>query len=185
MASGNAHVVARGNVSVYAQSERVTIALFMFAVCWLIRNAIVKNKSKTAMVIQPFLQEGMDGWLDSQGLKKTRAGYVTLYKRVSSDFKTQEGTNNETNWEIGRTLEHLAWEPLGLECGEGKFHACSRPFLCDQFRYKKFDKYVAIKVNIKDMYVWPKDPKFPTKVAFRKGRVLYECDRFGNQARIS
>ena len=56
------------------------------------------------------------------------------------------------------------------------------PTLCDEFRSKAGDKYIAIKVNITDLYAWSADNvKYPHKIAFRKGEVLCECDKFGKK----
>ena len=35
-------------------------------------------------------------------------------------------------------------------------------------------------IPIADLYAWP-DPQFPNKIAFRKCRVLHECDRYGEK----
>ena len=107
---------------------------------------------------------------------------LILFKRVSVDFKTQEGTSDETVWNIGSMVEHANWTPKDKECGAGKFHACSRPFFCNEFRSAVGDRYIAIKVNIKDLHAWTsKDAQYPHKIAFRKGKILYECDKFGKK----
>lgn len=110
---------------------------------------------------------------------------VTAYdssnvKRVSKDFKTQEQTANETLWTIGETLTHLKWEPKAHECGAGKFHACAHPIHCDKYRTETGDRYIAIKVALKDTYVW-KNGEHPNKIAFRNGTVLHECDVNGKK----
>ena len=106
--------------------------------------------------------------------------HVVLIKRVSKDWKTQEGTQNETTWIIGSTLEHPAWNPSEQECGEGKYHACAEPFFCDAFRNEKFDdKYVALRIAIKDLYAWPKEPQYPHKIAFKRGTVLHQVNLAG------
>ena len=117
-------------------------------------------------------------WFTHNGVKKAKT--VMLYKRVSHDFKTQEGTKNETLWVVGSTVTHPAWRPKDEECGEGKFHACSRAFFADEFRDTTGDKYVAIEVASRDLYAWPK-PTYPHKIAFRAGKVLHQCDRMGNK----
>jgi hypothetical protein len=104
-------------------------------------------------------------------------GKVILYKRVSSDYKTQEGTKNETLWEVGSVVEHPSWNPAEEECGEGKFHACATAMWCDEFRSKKGDKYIAISVEKNDLYEWKNNPNYPTKIAFRKCTVIKEVDR--------
>jgi hypothetical protein len=108
---------------------------------------------------------------------KIKKGNIILYKKVSKDFKTQEGTINETLWKIGNIVKHPNWNPLSSECGEGKFHACIKPFWCDSFRNVKGDKYIAIKVNVKDLYEWTNSPSYPQKIGFRKGKVIKEVTR--------
>jgi hypothetical protein len=138
----------------------------------------VTKKSKTATVIKPTPPKGNDGWLEAHGINpKTK---VILYKRVSKDFKTQEGMTYETNWEVGTTLEHPNWNPKSRECGGGKFHACDRPWRADMYRSADGDKYIAIEIEKKDLYAWP-NPSHPHKIAFRKGKVLYEVDSFGKK----
>ena len=108
---------------------------------------------------------------------KVKRGNIILYKKVSNGFKTQEGTNHETRWRLNRVMEHPNWYPVNSECGEGKFHACALPFWCDSFRNKKGDRYIAIKVNVKDLYEWTVNPSYPTKIAFRKCKVMAEVKR--------
>ena len=143
-----------------------------------VKSKILK-KSKTATVITPKQKEGVLGWLEDNATESKKE-CVTLFKRVSNDFKTQEGTKNETLWTIGTTVDHPSWSPKEKECGEGKFHACSRAYFCDQFRDKKDDRYVAIEVSTKDMYAW-KNAEYPHKIAFRKCKVLFECNKFGEK----
>jgi hypothetical protein len=104
---------------------------------------------------------------------------VILYKRVSKDFKTQEETENETLWLPKTTVTIALFRPENQECGENKYHACAKPFWCDTFRKNRGDKYVAIKIGIDDLFEWTESPQHPKKIAFRSGKVLYECDRFG------
>jgi hypothetical protein len=134
---------------------------------------------KNCRTVTPKRKPGTAGWLEDEGVQASK-GKVVLFKRVSSDFKTQEGMPNETQWIVGSTVEHHAWNPTSEECGEGKYHACSRPFFCDEFRSKSGDRYVAIEIAVKDLYAWPA-ASYPHKVAFRKGKVLHECDKFSNQ----
>jgi hypothetical protein len=169
--------VARGCVSVHLQSDFASVILFMFAVCFILAKGKVTKKSPTATIITPEFRKGTDGWLDHQGIEDTEA--VILFKRVSKDLKTQEGTPRETTWPIGATLEHPAWRPHTAECGAGKFHACSRPYFCDEFRNgDRSDRYIAIQIAKADLYAWP-NPEYPHKIAFRKGTVLHECTRTG------
>ena len=111
-------------------------------------------------------------YIDRFKIKVSR-NKIYLYKRVSHDFKTQEGTKNETLWKVGSTLIHPNWNPTGKECGEGKFHACAKPHWCNAFRSKKDDKFIKIEVNVKDLHEW-KNGDYPQKIAFRKGKVIEE-----------
>ena len=79
---------------------------------------------------------------------------------------------------MGATLTHPHWQPNSGECGDGKYHGCSRPYFCDEFRAVKGDRYIAIKVARKDCHAWP-DPQYPHKISFRTGTVRYECTRMG------
>jgi hypothetical protein len=176
---GNSSVEAWENVGVHVQSPSATILLFTFSVAWaLCKTKLIKKESKTAQIIEPIAKEGTEGWLDSQGIKTEDT--VILFKRVSIDFKTQEGTPNETSWTPGTKGTHQNWNPMNSECGEGKFHACSRTYFCDEFRNNKDDKYVALLIKKEDLYSWP-NPTYPHKIAFKSYEVLYECDRKGNK----
>lgn len=53
--------------------------------------------------------------------------------------------------------------------------------ICDEFRNEIGDRYIAIRVALVDVYVWEDHPSYPYKIGFRKGKVLYECDRFGEK----
>jgi hypothetical protein len=114
-------------------------------------------------------------------------GCAILYKRVSKEFKTQEGKPNETLWMVGSVLSHPSYNPNKEECGEGKFHAVARPYWGTAFRMKKDDKFIALSVPIEEklnghpnLYEWPK-PSYPAKIAFGKCTVLYECDKYGKR----
>lgn len=175
-ARGNASVVARGNASVEVFSTQATVLLFAFAIAIIAKTLRhkIKKKSKTSYIHKVEIL----GWFELNGIKKTKN--IVLYKRVSKDFKTQEGYSWETKWGIGTTVIHPAWEPTRQECGGGKFHGVSRPYFADQFRNTKGDKYIAIKVALEDVFEW-KQPTYPHKIGFRKGKVLYCCDRFGKR----
>jgi len=175
----NSTVVAWGNVATYLQSTNAIVTLFMYAVCFVTSLGKVIKKSKTATIIKPKTEKGLKGWLNSNAVKRDTKGDFIIYKRVSKDFKTQEGTSNEFNYPIGKTVKIKDWAPKNNECGAGKLHACSRPYFCDEFRNSINDKYIAIKVNKKNVHVWDKNPSYPHKIAFRTGKVLYECDKFG------
>jgi hypothetical protein len=185
---GNSSVVARGNSSVVAWGNCVVrifssylkkIVLYGFAVA-IVSSTITVNIEKKSEYCHVQIVKSL-GWFENNGVEKTPT--VTLYKKVSKDFKTQENTKNETLWVIGSTLEHHAWNPNNGECGEGKFHACSRPYFCDEFRNNKGDRYIAISINLEDLYEWKDSPSYPHKISFRKGTILYECDKFGKELR--
>ena len=179
------HVVAWGNSSVVAWGNSVLrlfnninkAVLHGFSVCFmpfeLKFKVQVKSKYAHIQRIKPL------GFFERNGIKKTKD--ITLYKKVSKDFKTQEGTSNETLWKLGSIVTHKDYKPEESECGEGKFHACHKPYFCDEFRNVIGDRYIAIEINLKDLYEWKKNPEYPHKIGFRVGKVLYECDRWGKK----
>ena len=183
----NSNVVARENSNVEAWEnsmvrifyKAVRVILHGFSVAFLPvsihLNVNIKKESEHAVIqkIKPL------DWFESNGVRKKKT--ITLYKRVSKDFKTQEGTKNETVWKIGKTLTHKNWKPEDSECGEGKFHACSKPYFCDEFRNERDDVYVAIAVKLEDTYAWKDNVSYPHKIAFRKGKVLCKVNRFGKK----
>src|SRR3990167_5960541 len=173
---GNSSVVAWGNVGVHLFSSVSTVTLFMFSVCWKLAKGKINKKSKNCTVIE---LEEID-WFENNGIEKIKT--ITLYKKVSKDFKTQEGTKNETVWTVGSTVKHPSWKPTQEECGENKYHACSRSYFCDEFRNKKGDKYIALEIDIKDIYAWPK----PTQEECGENKYhacsrSYFCDEFRNK----
>ena len=123
----------------------------------------------------------LEDWTSYNNVQKLNKTNIILYKRVNKDFKTQEVTKNETAWKVGTVVEHKNWQPELSECGEGKFHGCGITIMCDRFRDLKDDKYIAISVNLKDLYCWVKNPNYPEKIGFRRGKVMYECDKNGNK----
>jgi hypothetical protein len=173
VARENSRVEARGNSVVRLYSTNANIVLYGFSVCFV--SAATKNKiltkSKTA-IIQKF--DDLK-FLEREGIEEKNKK-VILFKRVSEKMLTQEGKRNETEWSIGKTIIHPEWNPSVQECGEGKFHACSRPYFADEFRSEKCDKYIAIEIYVKDLFEW-ENPQYPHKIAFRAGKVLYECDK--------
>ena len=191
---GNSRVVAWGNSSVEAWGNSSVVAwenssvhhyscepclLFAFAAAWVFGKSRAVKRSKSATIIKVKWDDSVSGWLDKSGRKPVK-GVTTLYKRVSKEFKTQEGTANETVWAIGTTVEHKNWQPKDEECGSGKFHACPEPYLCDAYRDTADDRYIAIAIRTKDLFAW-KNPEHQNKIAFRAGKVLHECDRYGKQ----
>ena len=180
---GNASVVAWGNVCVRIAAAIRSLSLFGLSVLFKpfdLKFKFTKEKTVCVQDVRPM------PYLERNGVP-VGGDNVILYKRVSGDYKTQEGTENETLWAIGSTVTHPAWQPACGECGAGKFHAVSRPYFADEFRSKRGDRYVAIRIKVADLYEW-ENPTYPHKVAFREGTVLYECDRFGkkivSQARL-
>jgi hypothetical protein len=170
-------VYGYGSVNICNESS---IILFGFAVVWVfIKNTNIIKKSETSVIINVSYKNGLEEFQTNNQVDLS-GDHVILFKRVSSDFKTQENTKNETIWEIGKLIEHKNWSPELKECGGGKFHACSLPVFCNEFRNTEGDKYIAIKIDKKDLFAWVK-PQYPHKIAFRAGVVLYECDIDGNK----
>ena len=173
----NSSVVAWGNCIVRIFSASIKLALYGFAVAFL-PIAINLNIDRRSEHCHVQIVQDL-GWFERNAVKETPT--VTLYKRVSKDFKTQEGTENETLWTVGSVLTHPAWNPKNSECSGGKFHACSRPYFCDEFRNTRDDRYIAVSIELKDLYEWKESPQYPHKIAFKTGKVLYECDKFGKK----
>ena len=192
------HIISRDSSQVYSESwgssqvysvswdsstitvtnKIATLCLHAFSVALISVDLKIKiKKSKTAIVQR---HKPINCWFERNGVRKSKK--IILYKRVSEDFKTQENTKNETLWDIGTTVSHPNWNPAENECGEGKFHACSRAYFCDEFRGKAKDRYIAISVKIEDTYEWGETPpQYPHKIGFREGYVLYECNRYGDK----
>ncbi len=176
VARGNSSVVAWGNSCIRLFDKIKTLSAFSFSVVFMPFDLKFKFKKEKTVLVQKYKPLP---YLEREGIEK-KDGHVVLFKKVSHDWKTQENTQNETKWEVGSTVTHPQWEPKSAECGEGKFHACSRPYFCDDFRNEKGDRYIAIKIKTKDLYEWPK-AQYPHKIAFKSGVVLHEVDRFGKE----
>ena len=176
----NSQVTAWGNSCVHSYSDQ-NILLYGLSVCFLLsKESKAIKESENSQIIQGLIKDGkVENWLELEGIE-SKDDKVTLFKRVSRNFKTQKDTKNETLWEISKTITHKNWEPQLNECSEGKFHACSFPYFCDDFRNEKDDKYIAIEIKVKNLYSWP-NPQYPHKISFREGKVLCECDKFGNK----
>ena len=172
------HIVAMGNSTIHGINLNInaTLNLFGFSVGIIPFNLKLKIKKSKQSIIQRVKPQE---WFERNGISKKEK--VILYKRVSKDFKTQENMSNETSWILGSIVEHANWNPINSECGEGKFHACSRPYFCDEFRKMTDDRYIAVQINRKDLFEWENSPSYPHKIGFRKGIVLYECDHYGNK----
>ena len=179
-ACGSSTVTACGSSTVTAYDSS-TVTACGFAVVVLRESAKVGGKGRCAKVVRQKDPKAktLAQWIDINGAE-AKGQFVTLYKRVSADLKTQEGGASETLWAIGSSLVVPKWDPDGSECGAGKFHGCPAPHYCDEFRSKPGDRYVAIKVAKKDCKVWP-DAQYPHKIAFRAGTVLHECDKNGRK----
>ncbi len=177
VARGNSSVEAWGNVFVRLFGAIKDLTIHGFSVVMMPFDLKFKFESEKTCLVQKY--KALEKYLDREGIK-VKNGKVILFKRVSKDFLTQEGTPNETKWEIGTTVTHPAWKPESGECGPGKFHASSRPYFCDEFRNEPDDKYIAVEIKETDLYEWP-NPSYPHKIAFREGKVLYEVNRFGKQ----
>ena len=165
------------NYSIIFANRLASLYIRGYSVALLPDDFVIKiNKEDTCVVQRYKVQESFF----ERNRVKVENGVCVLYKKVSKKYKTQEDTRNETVWTIGSIVEYKQWEPTGSECGEGKFHACSRPYFCDEFRNNVGDKYIAIEVRMENVYEW-KNPEYPHKIGFRKGLVVYECDKYGNK----
>jgi hypothetical protein len=198
--SSQVHNEAWESSQVHNVSYGISVILSLGSVASLIANAFstqiiptlikVKIKKAKTSVVRRVPVSILEDWFERNGVKKEKT--VIVYKRVSKDFKTQEGTERETTWLPGTTVTHPNYDPKREECGGGKYHACSRPFFCDEFRHEKADdRYVAIEVTRTkkvsghpNLYPWPKNAGYPYKVGFGEGSVLYECDKYGKKLGI-
>ena len=171
------YVCSTASVNIYNDCSPVLLG---FAVAWIF-NKLSKpiKKSATAQIIIVESKDTLTDWINNNPVEINEERFI-LYKRVSADFKTQENTINETVWTVGQTITHPNWKPETDECGQNKFHACSRPTFCNEFRKTEGDRYIAIQVKREDLFAW-KNPQYPFKIAFRTGTVLYECDEDGNK----
>jgi hypothetical protein len=177
---GSSHVVASNEVAIHNHSASTVIEIAGYAVIFALKIAKFIKKSETSTIINlPPRQYSVEEWNERENTDKNE-DKIILYKKVSSDWKTQEGEKNETVWLVGSVMSHPSWNPSEEECGEGKFHACSRAYFCDEFRDKPNDRYIAIEVDPSDMFTWS-EPSYPHKAAFKAGKVLYECDRYGKK----
>jgi hypothetical protein len=177
VAWGNSSVVARDRVFVRLLTVIQSLALYGFSIVSMDVSFKMKiKKAKTATIVKT---KFIEDFFNREGVE-VKKGSCILYKRVSQDFFTQEEYSWKTLWAVGTTLEHSSWEPDKEECGAGKYHACSTPYFCNEFRNIKGDKYIAIEVKTADTHQW-KNPTYPHKITFRKGIVLYECDKFGKK----
>ena len=172
----NSSVVARGQALVRAFSTAIKLVLHDLAILSIPADSKLKFKSEKTCLIQRY---ETPKYLDREGVPIIKKS-VILFKQVSQDFKTQENTRNETVWKIGSTVTHPNWKPEMGECGEFKYHACSRPYFCDDFRNRRGDRYIAIRIKVDDLYEW-ENGDYPHKIAFREGNVLYECTKHGKK----
>jgi len=166
VAGDNSHVEAGDNSSVRINAK-ITLSLNGFAVLFKPTELKFKFKKSNTSLVQDYPSQD----LSVNGIKKNKN--IILYKRVTQDYKTNEG--NETTWKIGSTVTHPN------ECRGGKFHACSKPYFCDEFHFDSGDKYIALEVALKDTYVWTNNPYFPNKIAFKRAKVLYEVNEYGDK----
>ena len=176
VARGSAHVEAWGQSVIRILSNSIKLVAHGFSIVSMAKNISLAFKFDQTVTIHRYEQQP---FIEREGIEAT-SGYVVLFKRVSADFKTQEGTEHETSWQVGAKVTHPEWSPTFSECGKGKFHACSRPYFCNEFRSTPNDKYIAIKIKVDDLYEWP-NAQYPHKIAFMSGMVLYECDCCGNK----
>lgn len=93
-------------------------------------------------------------------------GKIILYKRVTNDFITIE-------W-LEKIKYEMLWLPNNEIIFEGvKIDGYINPKLSTLLAYKSDDRYVAIEVDVNDLYF---DTFYKECIYFKKGFVLYECD---------
>ena len=180
----NVEAYYKCTVEIHAYNNKILDNIKLYGNSILRKNVDVININK------------VEEWIKYYGIDREAINYIdkdteiVVYKAVSNDYKTQEDTVNETSWIPGTIVEMPMdkWYPDNGECGEGKFHACGNPMECLEFRNNIDDKFVAIKVNKEDLFLWSIHSKttharimYPHKITFRKGEVLYECDMDGNK----
>ena len=176
-AYGSATVTAHDSATVRAH-DSATVVLRGLAVLFLFSLGVRVLGCGPRCVIQRCLPfETLDEYLESESVQCVDK-WVLVYKRVSEEWLTQERTERETCWKPGLTVTHENFQPQSGEFGAGKFHACSLPIYCDEFRSEPTDRYVAIRVKRRDLAFWPRG-NYRHKIGFRKGEVLFECDRDG------
>ena len=134
-----------------------------------IYSSVAKVEGKNAIKMFGNHKMTMKKWITFNQAEHDK-NHLYLYKRVSKDFKTQEGTPNETIWTIGKTLKVPNWNTQE-ECGEGKFHACADTSDCNQFRNRTTDIYIKLKVKKSDCHIFP-NPMYLTNIAFKSAIVL-------------
>lgn len=78
----------------------------------------------------------------------------------------------------GTEVEAPDWDPEP-ECGGG-LHLCPTPAQCDAFRDN--GPYIACSVALTDLAIHA-EPSMPDKVKARRVKVLYVCDREGNEVK--
>jgi hypothetical protein len=186
VARENSSVVARGNSSVVAGdrttcqvfSDESVVLLFSFAVAIVLKTLKHKIEKKSH---HAYIQEyEILPYFERESIE-VNEGKVILYKKVSKEFLTQENTKNETKWTIGEIITCKNYQPEISECGEGKFHAVSRPYFGDEFRNVEGGRYIAVEIKVEDLYEWKNNPEYLHKIGFRESRVLYEVDRYGTK----
>jgi len=175
-ARGNSQVTAWGNSQVTAwENSQVTLKE---NACGIVRSKESRVTGKQKIIsYEKQIKMTLPRWIEYNKAITTK-DTITIYKRVSKDFKTQERRPNETKWEVGKIITHPKWNPTEQECGEGKFHACANTNDCNNYRDCINDKYIKLTVKKSDCFVWS-FPEHPIKIAFREAKIVCECDRFG------
>ena len=94
--SSQIHNVGRGSSQIHNVGTCSSLTLFNFSVASIPFNLKLKIKKSKSAMVQKY--KPITDWFDRNGIQKT--ANVILYKKVSKDFKTQEGTPNENLWVI-------------------------------------------------------------------------------------
>ena len=98
VAWGNSSVVAWGQVATHYFSEDARLIAHDQAVIFQYINPARKANLKGDHVVKAKTPSTNEAWLSAHGVSVDTDGNVILFKRVSSEFKTQEDTCNETLW---------------------------------------------------------------------------------------
>ena len=100
VAWGNSSVVAWGQVATHYFSEDARLIAHDQAVIFQYINPARKANLKGDNVVKAKTPSTNEAWLSAHGVSVDTDGNVILFKRVSSEFKTQEDTCNETLWAV-------------------------------------------------------------------------------------
>jgi hypothetical protein len=169
-AYGSSQVTAYGSSQVRAyDSSQVRASKF---VALTVQGNRVKVIEGTHVIRVPEIEDVAD-WLDYYGIEPTKAGYVTLYKGVDSEFRS---SHNGTTYVPGTTVTAPDFNGHS-RCGNG-LHLCPRPLLT--LAYIDAKKFLAVKAKVADI-VLIDSGTIPDKCKVRTCKVLHEVDIDGRK----